>query len=71
MRDFHLEPMTYSVDDSAMKEFISVDDELRKIDKKANNGYGFVTIYSSSILVVVNVITKSQNLCQKSCMLKE
>ena len=39
VRDFHLAPTTYSVDDSAMKEFILVDDELRKIDKKANFGY--------------------------------
>ena len=39
VRDHHLESRTYSLDPSAMEIFVMVDEELKKIDEIAKNGY--------------------------------
>jgi hypothetical protein len=38
IRGNHLVPRTYTVEKTAMEEFLKVDEELRKLNEKAQNG---------------------------------
>jgi hypothetical protein len=38
VRGNHLVSRTYTLEDKAMDEFIKVDEELRKLDEKAQHG---------------------------------